>query len=268
MPRSKKDIDKELMYKKLLPTSAAAEQRHKLPPELFSPSAASPELERQPDPVAELPTDIQELPNLDSIPTIEDTVAPARQDFFPDESLPDPEPQQAAAPSPAPAGQPQDFEAPRQAPASPGSISVSFDSPIQVIVSGAPAQPAAVEAAPAVDDAAVPVTPPEAAPNLAAEEPPLQEPPPAYTPEPLAEPHNLMEDLVAARLDEAMQKFRCCMCEKCRKDVNAIALNHLKPFYVIEEDPCARIMNDRDRAAEVATALVKAILTVKSNPSH
>lgn len=79
---------------------------------------------------------------------------------------------------------------------------------------------------------------------------------------------NLMEGFVESRIDEAMKKFNCCQCEKCRKDVLAIALNKLSPFYVIEDDPNLRDVKERERAADVATALVQAILTVKNNPTH
>lgn len=249
MPRSKKDIDKELMYKKLLPTSAAAEQRKKLPPELFSPSN---DFEQQLSPPTDELADIGELPSIDSLPTIEEAARPAlAQQEAPmldvEPGLP-PLPQQAVPEPP----QPSFMNAP---PVSSGSISLSIDSPVQVHISNlTPGESPAPDNAPC-------------APPCEWQEAPA--PYPAFSqPDVCFEPHNLMEDLVAARLEEAMMKFKCCMCEKCRKDITALALNHLKPFYVIEEDPAARILNERERAAEVATALVRAILTVKSNPSH
>lgn len=79
---------------------------------------------------------------------------------------------------------------------------------------------------------------------------------------------NLMEAFVEKRLDAALKKFKCCDCERCRKDVLAVALNKLPPLYVIEDDPDIRDLHERERAAQVATALVQAILTVKARPSH
>ncbi|MFV0498307.1 MAG: late competence development ComFB family protein [Candidatus Fimivivens sp.] len=79
---------------------------------------------------------------------------------------------------------------------------------------------------------------------------------------------NLMEAFVDKRLDAAIKKFQCCTCKKCRKDVFAITLNKLPPLYVIEDDPDSRDLHERERAAQVATALVQAILTVKANPKH
>lgn len=46
---------------------------------------------------------------------------------------------------------------------------------------------------------------------------------------------NLMEQLVADRLDEVFSKFNCCRCDKCRRDVAAMALNSLTPKYVVAE---------------------------------
>ena len=98
---------------------------------------------------------------------------------------------------------------------------------------------------------------------------------PAAGPQPeapacVAEPPlvNLMEAFVEKRLDTALKKFRCCSCERCRKDVLAIALNKLPPLYVIEDDPDIRDLHERERASQVATALVQAILAVKARPLH
>lgn len=101
--------------------------------------------------------------------------------------------------------------------------------------------------------------------------------PPAAEPAPQSEQEekpvgaqlvNLMEGFVESRIDEAMKKFNCCTCEKCRKDVLAITLNKLQPYYVIEEDLNLRDQKEKERAAEVAAALVKAILAVKAHPNH
>lgn len=79
---------------------------------------------------------------------------------------------------------------------------------------------------------------------------------------------NLMEAFVEKRLDAALKKFKCCTCEKCRRDVLTIALNKLPPLYVVEDDPDIRDLHERERAAQVATALVQAILAVKAHPPH
>lgn len=79
---------------------------------------------------------------------------------------------------------------------------------------------------------------------------------------------NLMEYLVADKIDAAFSKFNCCKCDKCRKDVAAIALNMLKPKYVVSERDQMVDMVSRQTSAEVYTAIVKAILQVRSHPRH
>jgi competence protein ComFB len=79
---------------------------------------------------------------------------------------------------------------------------------------------------------------------------------------------NLMEYLVADRLDSAFKKFNCCKCDKCRKDVAALALNKLPPKYVVAEGDKIRDLVGRQTGAEVMTAIVQSILTVRTHPRH
>lgn len=79
---------------------------------------------------------------------------------------------------------------------------------------------------------------------------------------------NLVEQLVADRLDAAFDKFNCCRCDKCRRDVAALALNALPPQYVVAEpEDIPRLLREAP-AKEIPTALVKAILQIKNNPQH
>ena len=78
---------------------------------------------------------------------------------------------------------------------------------------------------------------------------------------------NLMEQMVATKLDDAITKFHCCKCDKCKKDVAAIALNKLKPRYVVAEKVAA-LSHERQASTEVMTAIVQAILVVKGSPRH
>ena len=79
---------------------------------------------------------------------------------------------------------------------------------------------------------------------------------------------NLMEQLVAARLDEAFSKFNCCRCDKCRRDVAAMALNSLAPNYVVAEPDAVPQLLQECSTKDVSAALVKAILYVKGHPKH
>lgn len=79
---------------------------------------------------------------------------------------------------------------------------------------------------------------------------------------------NLMEQLVVERLDEVFSKFNCCRCDKCRRDVAALALNALTPHYVVAEpDQLSALLATCD-TREISAALVKAILQVKNHPQH
>lgn len=78
---------------------------------------------------------------------------------------------------------------------------------------------------------------------------------------------NLMERMVAEKLDAAIDKFHCCKCDKCKKDVAAIALNKLKPRYVVV-DKLSVLSEERQTNAEVTTAIIQAILIVKAHPRH
>ena len=47
---------------------------------------------------------------------------------------------------------------------------------------------------------------------------------------------NLMEELVINKLDSTLDRFNCCKCDKCKKDIAALALNRLKPRYVVMKE--------------------------------
>lgn len=81
---------------------------------------------------------------------------------------------------------------------------------------------------------------------------------------------NLMEELVISRLDSTLDRFNCCKCDKCKKDIAALALNRLKPRYVVmkEDDQEKRRKAEAENGSEVTGALVQAILVVKKAPWH
>ena len=78
---------------------------------------------------------------------------------------------------------------------------------------------------------------------------------------------NLMGELVINKLDSTLDRFNCC---KCKKDIAALALNRLKPRYVVmkEEEQEKRRKAELENGSEVTGALVQAILVVKKAPWH
>ncbi len=80
---------------------------------------------------------------------------------------------------------------------------------------------------------------------------------------------NVIELLINDKIDVAMTKFNCCTCSGCRDEVYNIALNSLESK-IIENKPdkITLAMNDYGTSGAVTTALVQAIIKVKTNPTQ
>lgn len=79
---------------------------------------------------------------------------------------------------------------------------------------------------------------------------------------------NLQEYLIMDKLEAAFAKFNCCKCERCKKDVVALALNKLPPAYVVIEQSELDAELEKHNLPAVSTALIQAILKVRANPRH
>lgn len=81
---------------------------------------------------------------------------------------------------------------------------------------------------------------------------------------------NVMEELVVSKLDATLMRFNCCKCNKCKKDIAALALNRLPAKYIVidENDTVKRKEAEDKYASDVTGALVQAILAVKKEPRH
>jgi hypothetical protein len=82
--------------------------------------------------------------------------------------------------------------------------------------------------------------------------------------------YNITENLVLKKLDAALRKMNCCRCDRCKQDIVAIALNNLKPMYVVAamDEIEQRIHNSKDIGSKVTTEVIKAVLAVRKNPRH
>ncbi|MFT9493641.1 late competence development ComFB family protein [Anaerosolibacter sp.] len=83
---------------------------------------------------------------------------------------------------------------------------------------------------------------------------------------------NYMEIVVDHVLPSILKVFPdTCKCQQCLDDIRAIALNHLKPHYVVTEkgEIYSRIneMNIQFET-DVMKALIDAIAIVSKNPRH
>lgn len=79
---------------------------------------------------------------------------------------------------------------------------------------------------------------------------------------------NIMEYLVVEKLDSAFTKFKCCKCDKCRKDVAAIALNKLTPKYIVVDPDRITAWTALQSGTDVMTAIIQGVLQVRANPRH
>lgn len=82
--------------------------------------------------------------------------------------------------------------------------------------------------------------------------------------------YNITEKMVYNKLDATLNKMSCCKCERCKEDIAAIALNNLKPKYVVSSkaDIKEKIHKFNDMGREVTTEIIKAVLIVRKNPRH
>lgn len=88
--------------------------------------------------------------------------------------------------------------------------------------------------------------------------------PPYFKPKNLV---NLAEHAVIKKRNEALQRLKCCTCDRCIKDVTALAVNKLAPKYVVIYDE--EIEKEVQKYhGDVVTALVNAIIIVKNYPRH
>ena len=82
--------------------------------------------------------------------------------------------------------------------------------------------------------------------------------------------YNITEKLVLNKLDATLKRMNCCRCDRCKQDIVAIALNSLKPMYIVStrDEIEQKILKLKDVDIEVTTEVIKAVLTVRKNPRH
>ena len=87
----------------------------------------------------------------------------------------------------------------------------------------------------------------------------------------MEEVFNYMEKWVAECLDKFLKDSKGCKCDKCRKDMFALALNNLKPYYVATERGrvMAKLANTENQfETDIIIQVTKAIHIVQENPHH
>ncbi|MGN0605717.1 MAG: late competence development ComFB family protein [Oscillospiraceae bacterium] len=80
---------------------------------------------------------------------------------------------------------------------------------------------------------------------------------------------NINEVMINNKIDEILDKFNCCKCPDCKLEVIATALNKLSPQYVIKRNE--HTVPDaiaESSYAKINSALINAIITLRANPVH
>jgi competence protein ComFB len=84
--------------------------------------------------------------------------------------------------------------------------------------------------------------------------------------------YNLLESDVINTINNHIQEIGVeCSCEKCKMDIAAIALNNLKPQYVVTEEGnvYGRAMNMNSQFnTNILLEVTKAMAVVGKNPHH
>lgn len=82
---------------------------------------------------------------------------------------------------------------------------------------------------------------------------------------------NYMEDAVMQYLTTIMTQIGCCTCDICKMDVAAIALNNLKPSYVVSKEGTLYARTTElasQHSADIIAAVTKGVEIVKVRPRH
>jgi competence protein ComFB len=82
---------------------------------------------------------------------------------------------------------------------------------------------------------------------------------------------NITEEVVKKKVRELMAGMDMCLCEKCYCDACALVLNALRPHYVTTEKGLLLTMLSAENSqfkADLTTAVLQALMTVKASPKH
>ncbi len=79
---------------------------------------------------------------------------------------------------------------------------------------------------------------------------------------------NAMESIVLEKLDSVLARFKCCKCDRCKKDIVAMALNKLPGRYMVLMEGQPTPDPDPQTNAQVLTAMIQSVLAVRAHPRH
>ena len=79
---------------------------------------------------------------------------------------------------------------------------------------------------------------------------------------------NVMESAVVNKLYSVLERFTCCRCDRCKKDIVALALNNLPPKYMLLPGNLPPPDLDPQTNAQVVAAMIQTVLQVRQFPRH
>jgi len=79
---------------------------------------------------------------------------------------------------------------------------------------------------------------------------------------------NAMESIVIGKLDSVLSRFKCCQCDRCKKDIIALSLNKLPAKYKVLREGQSTRDPDPQTNAQVLSAMIQAVLVVRDHPRH
>ncbi len=82
---------------------------------------------------------------------------------------------------------------------------------------------------------------------------------------------NFVEILVRDKLDNVLEKFKCCKCLSCKNDIVAIALNNLPVYYFSGnkaeiEEALSEFKNSNN--IDIVSEIIKAIISIRKKEKH
>ena len=209
-------------------------------------------------------------------PAVESSAAPAPQEAAAQaaEAAVPPSPAPAAAPSPAPA--PVESAPQSVPPTSPIIASLSSDHAISSQIKDALASSLEelAESEPVAETPAAPVVEEAPQPEPVAETPaePVVEDPTAEKPdEEEVICANIMEILVERKAETYMELFGLCCCDRCKMDVQALALTELPAKYVVmgkNELPLRLSLYEGRMNTAITAQILRACKVVLEEPRH
>lgn len=82
---------------------------------------------------------------------------------------------------------------------------------------------------------------------------------------------NAMETIVMQKIEEMGPSLNCCLCDQCKCDIAAYALNHIPAKYVssLEGELYCKVSSLTPQLhSDIVSAIMQAVQVVRANPRH